>query len=53
MSMAVGAKVVACTADNQAFGGFAGVLPELQHLVDGIELANSLTLDGTSPSCPR
>lgn len=29
-----------------AFGGFAGVVPELAHLVDGIELADSLTLDG-------
>ncbi|RXK42241.1 hypothetical protein M231_00600 [Tremella mesenterica] len=29
-----------------AFGGFAGVVPELRHLVEGIDQADSLTLDG-------
>lgn len=29
-----------------AFGGFAGAVPELKHLVENMKLANSLTLDG-------
>ncbi|KLT38890.1 PLP-dependent transferase [Cutaneotrichosporon oleaginosum] len=31
---------------DAAFGGFAGAVPELRHLVEGIDLADSLTLDG-------
>lgn len=34
---------------DAAFGGFAGVVPELRHLVDGIDMADSLTLDGELP----
>jgi hypothetical protein len=35
-------------ADIAAFGGFAAAVPELRHLMDGVELAHSLTLDGES-----
>jgi glutamate/tyrosine decarboxylase-like PLP-dependent enzyme len=31
-----------------AFGGFASVVPELRYLVEGMDQADSLTLDGTS-----
>lgn len=31
---------------DAAFGGFAGAVPELRHLVEGIDMADSLTLDG-------
>ncbi|GFZ49126.1 hypothetical protein JCM24511_06876 [Saitozyma sp. JCM 24511] len=31
---------------DAAFGGFAGIVPELKHLVEGMDLADSLTLDG-------
>ena len=33
-------------ANDQAFGGFAGVVADFAHLVNGIDLADSLTLDG-------
>ena len=32
----------------KAFGGFAGVIPELKGLIEGIDMADSLTLDGES-----
>lgn len=39
-------KVGAWLHVDAAFGGFAAVVPQLQNLVEGMDLANSLTLDG-------
>lgn len=39
------------STDGIAFGGFARLLPDLKHLTAGLELANSITLDGESTLC--
>ena len=44
------ANILACDPNASkkiaAFGGFAGTVPEFKHLVEGMQLAHSLTVDG-------
>lgn len=42
--------LIACPTLKVAFGGFAGAVPELRGLVKGMDMADSLTLDGRSLS---